>query len=99
MDPDDEMAMVADMNDSQFERHIDRTIREHYQRNPVGLPWAAPAEAMSTGRDVSHPDNAPVSKETSDKQARVAVERYQRKKAQGQPCDFAEILEEVKAGR
>ena len=42
MDPDEEMANIAEMNDAQFQRHVDNTIREHYQRNPVGLPGLCP---------------------------------------------------------
>jgi hypothetical protein len=97
MDADDEMELTAEMNDAQFERHVEKTIREHYQRNPVGLPWASPADAQSTHRDASHPGNTP--KETSQKDVDKAVERYQRKRAAGESCNFAETLEEVKAGR
>jgi hypothetical protein len=91
------MELTAEMNDAQFERHVEKTIREHYQRNPVGLPWASPADAQSTHRDASHPGNTP--KETSQKDVDKAVERYQRKRAAGESCNFAETLEEVKAGR
>ncbi|MGO9108534.1 MAG: hypothetical protein ACLP9L_04810 [Thermoguttaceae bacterium] len=96
MDPEDEMTLTEDMSDEQFERHVEKTVREHYQRNPVGLPWASPPDAATTHRDPSHPGHKP--KETTQKDVDCAVEKYQRKRAAGESCDFAAILEEVKAG-
>jgi len=95
MDADEELATTAKMDDEQFERHISKTVREHYQRNPVGLPWAAPTKGKSA--DPSHPGN--VVKPTSQKDVDKAVEKYQRKRAAGESVDFEQCLEDAKAGR
>ena len=97
MDPNDEMDLTAEMSDAQFERHTSKTIREHYQRNPVGLPWASPPDAASTHRDPSHPGQKP--RVTTEADAKKAIERYQRRKNAGEACTFESILEEVKAGK
>ena len=45
MDPADEIELTAEMNDVQFERHVAKTIKEHYHPDPVGPALARPPPA------------------------------------------------------
>ena len=96
MDPDDEIETTKDMTDAQFDRHVNKTIPEHYQRNPVGLPWPVPENENDYQAE---PSNGRAIQALTPALAAKATERYQRARAEGKTVDYATILEEVKAGR
>jgi hypothetical protein len=98
VDPVEELATCGfgHMTDEQFNAHEGR-IRERYQRNPTGLPWPVPDDKNAFQAEPT--TGGAVTPALTAKQTAKAVERYERKKAAGEACDFGEILDEVRAGK
>ena len=84
-----ERCRYSRMTDEQFRDHI-AVIRENYRRIPVGerLPPLGPAMELEESRE-----------KYSEDVRRRALEIAKRKKELGEPCEYEEILEAVKAGR